>query len=277
MSSRDASLPFYRLPVTFHLSSLLTPETRHRLIRQRQLERSQGQSEYSHETTTTASPLGHARALAVASNIVQHYRSTHRPDSLFITPDQLIETISAAGCQNWVLMGLYGYVGYLPEPRATQDIDLLIAHDEVETAINAILGRWPALEDERNPVVIRFRDPNEVGVDGEAKVVIDLMLPNDALYEAVIDRYHHVDEASGHRLPIIEAALAAKYSALVSPYRLFVRKQQDAVDFRRIVQANSQRVDRDIAHELAELIFPGGGDDILEFIDCSINDLPFEI
>ena len=59
-----------------------------------------------------------------------------------------------------------------------------------------------------------------------------------------------VDDHFGVRITAIldgkrrEAALAAKYSAIVSPYREWVRKQQDAVDLRRIVLPDPDRIDR---------------------------------
>ncbi len=236
-----------------------------------------GQTNFSHEDPVPGSPLGHAAGYRIASNIVRHYRTTHRPHSMFITPDELIQTIAGAGVDRWVLMGLYGYVGYLPQPRATQDVDILIDNEQIDTALAALLKRWPSLQPDIGPIVIRLRDPGEIGVDGEVKVVIDLMRPTDALYEAILDHHHILDSDTGHRVPIIEAALAAKYSAIVSPYRDMAKKNFDAGDFRNIAKGNSTRIDRDIAHQLAELIYPGGGQEILEFIDLSLNDQPFPV
>ena len=101
-------------------------------------------------------------------------------------PQQVIEVLRAAGIKKWMLMGLYGYVGYLAAPRATQDVDILIASDECEAAIQAITRRWPKLIVDREAVVIRFRDPGEVAIDGETKQVIDLMLPSDECYTAIL-------------------------------------------------------------------------------------------
>lgn len=221
--------------------------------------------------------MGHAAGFRIASNIVHHYRTTHRPTSMFITPDELIDTIVKAGVDRWVLMGLYGYVGYLPQPRATQDVDVLIDHDQIDNALAAVLQRWPSLVPESGQIVIRLRDPGEIAMDGETKVVIDLIRPTDSLYEAILDHHHILDPETGHRLPIIEAALAAKYSAIVSPYRDIAKKNFDAGDFRNIVKGNPTRIDRDLAHHLAEFIFPGGGEEILEFIDLSLNDKPFPV
>ena len=149
-------------------------------------------------------------------------------------PQPLIQVLREAGVKRWVLMGLYGYVGYLAMPRATQDVDILIDENELELAVSAILIRWPALQVDRQEVVVRFRDPGEVSITGEVMQVIDLMLPSNGCYQAVLDQYHRVDEATGNRIPIIEAACASKFAAIVSPYRQWDRKQQDAVDLRSI-------------------------------------------
>lgn len=47
-----------------------------------------------------------------------------------ITPQQVIDVFNAAGVKSWVLMGLHGYVGYMPQPRATQDVDVMVRHSE---------------------------------------------------------------------------------------------------------------------------------------------------
>lgn len=72
---------------------------------------------YDHGMPTEA--VGHAHGLDIANHITQNFRETWRPQSMKITPQQVIEAIVAGGVENWVLMGLYGYVGYLSQPRAT--------------------------------------------------------------------------------------------------------------------------------------------------------------
>ncbi len=71
--------------------------------------------------------------------------------------------------------------------------------------------------------------------------------------------------------------MAAKYSALVSPYWEWVKKAYDAGDLRSIILTNQQSIDRNEAHRLGELIFPGGGDELLEFIQLAIDQKPFPV
>ncbi len=116
-----------------------------------------------------------------------------------------------------------------------------------------------------------------MAIDGETKQVIDLMLPSDECYTAILNKYHHIDPLTGYPIPLLEAAMASKYSALVSPYRQWVRKQQDAVDLTSIIVPNPDRIDRDLVFEIAEHISPGAGTELLEFIDLAINNKPFPI
>ncbi len=234
-------------------------------------------AEASHDQGMPTQAVGHAQGLEIASEITLNFRETWRPQSMKITPQQVIEAIVAGGVRNWVLMGLYGYVGYLSQPRATQDVDVMVARDERDLAVAAISKRWPKLEIRDSPIVVRFADPGETHGGQAPQVVIDIMLPNDECQLSILNDCVRIDPATGHRLPTREAAMAAKYSAIVSPYREWVRKQQDAVDFRRIVLPDHDLVDHKEAHRLGELIFPGGGDELLEFIQLAIDQKPFPV
>ena len=195
-----------------------------------------------------------------------------------ITPQQVIDAIVEVGVEDWVLMGLYGYVGYLAQPRATQDVDVMIGLDEKDLAIGAILDNWPMLEmRDQSPIVVRFADPGETHGGQAPQVVIDLMLPNDECQLAILRDRFVIDPETGHRKPTREAALASKYSAIVSPYRDWNRKQQDAVDLRSIILPDHESIDREAAFELAELIFEGAGAELLEFIQLAIDDKPFPV
>ena len=62
-----------------------------------------------------------------------------------IKPAEVMSCLRAAGVENWCLMGLHGYVGYLPMPRATQDVGIMVPHNQKRKAVKAIIGRWPDL------------------------------------------------------------------------------------------------------------------------------------
>jgi hypothetical protein len=124
---------------------------------------------------TTA--VGHEYGLRLSSRLTRDYRKLHRKLAIDITPQPVIDVLVNAGVKKWVLMGLHGYVGYMADPRATQDVDILVAAREKKKAVEAIKSAWPTLLVEEYPVVVRFRDPNDLGSDGQPKPTIDLMLP----------------------------------------------------------------------------------------------------
>jgi hypothetical protein len=156
-------------------------------------------------------------------------------------------------------------------------VDILVGDEEIEQTLTAIQQHWPALIVERTPVVIRCLDPGEVAIDGKLKQVIDLMRPTDQLYQHVLKIEHRTDPSSSYRIPTLAGAIAAKYSAIVSPYRQWERKQQDAVDLRNLILPNLKKIDRQQLHQLGELVYPGGGDELLEFLQLAIDHKPFPV
>jgi hypothetical protein len=234
-------------------------------------------TDFSHDVGLPTKPVGHRSGIMTSTAIIRSYRKDHRRESQHVEPQAVIEVLQQAQIRRWVLMGLYGYVGYLANPRATQDVDILVSEDEIEQVIEAICKRWPNLIVDRREVVVRFRDPGEIAIDGEMKQVIDAMLPSNPVYQAILDRFHATDEATGHNIPTIEAACASKFAALVSPYRDWNKKQQDAVDLRSIMGPNALTLDRTLLKELGDLVYPGGGSELLEFLQLTLDKKPFPV
>ena len=103
---------------------MFTPE--YLALRRRLLEQAPGANWDSHDEYSPQCPSGHARGIEVSTRLTSLFRSQVRKHCMDITPQQVIDVIVAAGVTNWVLMGLHGYVGYLPEPPATQDVDVMV-------------------------------------------------------------------------------------------------------------------------------------------------------
>ena len=194
-----------------------------------------------------------------------------------ITPMEVMDCLRVAGVQNWCLMGLHGYVGYLPMPRATQDVDVMVLHNQKQKAIKAISSRWPTLEKEESEPVVRFYDPGELDRDGNKVPVIGLMLPWGPFQETILKEHVLTDKATGTRYPTAEAAIVAKYAALVSPSRKLERKEQDASDLRKLILANQMEYDAFSIQSLAGQVWEGGAEEILRFIDCALNEKAFPV
>ena len=143
--------------------------------------------------------------------------------------------------------------------------------------MTAIHTTWPTLEVVELPELVRFLDPNDKGPDGRGKPVIDVMMPLASFQQTILKEFVVVDPKTGHRLPMLEGALVAKYAPMVSLTRSREKKEFDAGDFRRIARTNKDTINRDRLHRLAEEVFLGTGDEILQFLELSYTDEAFPI
>ena len=67
------------------------------------------------------------------------------------------------------------------------------------------------------------------------------------------------------KIPTLEMALAMKFGPMVSPNRADGKKRQDAADFTLIV-AGHPEIDLEMLAEFGELVYPGGGKEIVELV-----------
>ena len=222
-------------------------------------------------------PSGHEYGVRTSSRLIRQYRELHRKLAMDITPQPVIDVLVKAGVKKWVLMGLHGYVGYLPEPRATQDVDIMVAASERKRAVKAIQTAWPTLIVETYSEVIRFKDPNDPDLKGNPRPTIDIMLPWAEFQQTILKEFVTTEKKTKHRIPTLEAALVAKYAAMVSAMRQFERKEQDAVDFRRIVRANCDLINRESLRRLAAQVWESGADEIERFLDIAMSNKPFAL
>jgi hypothetical protein len=222
-------------------------------------------------------PAGHAYAIRKSTQLTSYTKRQQREAAMDITPQDVIDVLNSAGVKNWVLMGLHGYVGYMPNPRATQDVDIMVPYSSRPKAMKAIATRWPELLVHELSQVTRFLDPIDLDAQGKPKPIVDLMHPWSPFQELILKEFVVVDPETQHRLPTLEAALVSKYAALVSPYRDREKREYDAGDFRRLVRANCERIRTDDLRRLAGLVWEGGADEIGGFIEIALSDKPFPI
>ncbi len=222
-------------------------------------------------------PVGHEYGIRTTTRLIRNYRELHRREAMDITPQQVIDVLVKGGVKKWVLMGLHGYAGYLADPRSTQDVDVMVAPSERKRAVKAISAAWPTLLITQCDVVVRFRDPNDLDHRGDPKPTIDIMLPWGKFQQTILKEFVKIDRATKHRIPRLEAALVAKYAAMISIFRDLEKKEQDAVDFRRMVRANFENIDRDPLRRLADEVWEGGADEIERFLDIAMSNRPFAL
>ena len=160
-------------------------------------------------------------------------------------------------------------------PRATQDVDVMVPYSEKKLATNAICEAWPALEVTEVSQVVRFRDPDDLDSDGNPKPVIDIMLPWGEYQETILSDHVVIDEATGDRIPTIEAAIVSKYAAIISPHREIENREYDSGDLRRLVKANYAEIDQHVLEKLAGQVWEHGSEDIRRFVQRALAGQPF--
>src|SRR5262245_7433510 len=174
-----------------------------------------------------------------------------------ITPDEVIGVLNRAKI-SFVLVGLHGLAGWLKEPRATQDVDVIVALKQVKKAVKLLLEVFPSLQADDQEVVVRLRDKTT------GDVHIDVMKPIQPPHR---DIFKNTVEAGSKRLPYrvpsLEMALVLKFAPMISLTRADKDKYQDAHDFILLVEKNLD-LDLEKLEKLGELVYNGGGKEILE-------------
>lgn len=195
----------------------------------------------------------HARSLATSSALSEFYVPN------LITPPEVIRVLNEAKVR-FMLLGAHGLAGWMGKARATEDVDVLVATRGHKKALRALLARFPHLQADDQEVVTRLRDP-ETGT-----VVIDVMKTNQPLYRDALKHTHTV-ESWGQRfhIPSLELALTTKFAAMISLTRADRDKFQDARDFMYMIDTNPN-IDVAKLHTLGQLVYNGGGDEIVEMV-----------
>jgi hypothetical protein len=183
--------------------------------------------------------------------------SLYVPD--LIEPLQVIGVLNAAGVR-FMLVGAHCIGGWTQKPRATEDVDVLVAARGHKKAVQALLAAFPQLQAEDHPVVTRLRER------ATGTVRIDVMKPNQTLYRDALKHTHPVQSGGQtYAIPSLEMALAMKFSAMISLTRADDKKLFDAGDFIRIVKANPD-IDLKKLHALGQLVYNGGGAEVVEMV-----------
>ena len=196
-------------------------------------------------------PDVHARSLATSTALSEYYV----PD--LIPPLEVIRVLNRAGVR-FVLAGTHGLGGWTKKPRATEDVDVLVAARGYRKALAALLAAFPRLEAEDHQTVTRLRER------ASKTVRIDVIKANQGVYRAALKNTYAVQSGGQtYNVPSLELALAMKFAALTSLTRGLADKHMDAADFMRMARA-SPVIDLKRLHTLGELIYGGGGDEVVK-------------
>lgn len=199
----------------------------------------------------------HLQALHMSSELTRWFRRVREPNVEKVTAEGVIAALNRAGI-NPVLMGTHGLIGYRSEPRATQDVDVLVTKKDARKAVSVLEREYPYLEVYDGSVVTRLVDPVSL------KVVIDVMKPTSQVMKLVFR--HSLKIGRTHRIPALEMALACKFVAMLAPNRRQEKRLVDLSDFIDVVRNNRTSLDLDKLERLANLAHPRGGATILRMV-----------
>lgn len=200
----------------------------------------------------------HLESLRTSDELTRWFRHAREPWVEKVSAEGVIAALHRAGI-NPVLMGTHGLVGYRSEPRATQDVDVLVTKKVASKGV-AVLGQeYPYLEVNSGTAVTRMLDPVS------KKVMIDVMKPTTRLMTLVFR--HNIKIGSRHRIPALEMALACKFAAMRAPNRRQDKQLLDLADFIDVVHYNRATLDLGKLQRLADLAQPRGGTTILALIE----------
>lgn len=174
-----------------------------------------------------------------------------------IAPSAVSAVLENAGV-SFVLVGTYGVGGWIKKPRATQDVDVVMAAKHHKKAIKALLEAFPRLDADDHEVVTCLRNR------ATHAVAIEVMKPNQQPYRAVFKHTHTFSsEGQTFRIPSLEMALTMKFADMISLQRPLADKYQDAHDFMYMIKSNPEIALVQLK-ELGDLVCRGGGQEILE-------------
>ena len=170
----------------------------------------------------------------------------------------------------FVLTGAHAIGGWTGRPRDTQDVDILVKGGRNHgRAVNAIKELYPELE------VRNFAGVTGFFIPDEKQSVIDVTYPHRAdIEETLAHPLWTENKALGlrYRIPTLEAALANKYGAMLTPSRELEKRLVDMADFGWMVKHSMDPGQRPIDLQklafLGEKVWPGGGgEEILRLVE----------
>jgi len=160
----------------------------------------------------------------------------------------------------YVLIGGHMLAYYTGTARATVDVDFIIGGADFERASKAIHKTYAQFKPHDRSYHVTYDTKKPHTKDPER---IDLVKDDFPLFKAVIQKYCVTLRAKKQvvKIPTIEAAIALKFAASISPNRGDENKPVDSADLLRLIRT-TPRLDEKALWTLGELIYRGGGKEL---------------
>ena len=202
--------------------------------------------------------LSHGEAVRECASLTLRYRKMWSMEKAIVDLDRILAALTAKRVP-FVLTGAHGISGWTGRPRATEDVDILVKGGRnFVRAVHVIRELYPLLEARRFAGVTGFFPP------GKRESVIDVTYPHRPDNAETLRTAIWVEERNQrYRIPSLEAALANKYGAMLTPTRDAGKRGQDGVDFYFMVKHSTDEgrepIDLARLEALGEMVWPGGG------------------
>lgn len=181
-----------------------------------------------------------------------------------VSPRDVVLQLTSVGA-NYVLIGGHMLSFYTGNPRATVDVDVIVSATHVKKAVEAVSRAYPVLDTEDLIYNVRFKSRAK-GKSTEPER-IDIVRSNTPLFERIIKKYTVSIESGSDTLclPTVEAAIALKFAAAISPNRGDEKRPQDRADLMLMITRN-RMLDQADLKELGDLAYAGGGSELVALV-----------
>lgn len=166
---------------------------------------------------------------------------------------------------SYVLIGGHMLSFYTGTARATVDVDFIIGGAHFTRAAKAIDKAFSQFKHNDRIYHVTY-DSKKSGLKDPER--IDLVRDGFPLFREVVQRYCHTIRASKHtvKVPTVEAAIALKFAASISPNRGDEKKPVDNADLLRLVRSRSN-LDITALSKLGDLVYRGGGKELVSIVE----------
>jgi len=193
-------------------------------------------------------------------NLLNSHKLSKQSIADVINPLEIVELFEESGL-SYVLIGGHMLAYYTNNPRATVDVDFIIAEGDFNNAIDIVSTRYSALLLNDKIYHVTFDSIETDDFDPER---IDLIKDGFPLFKRVLKSLAATKEKI--KIPNIEAAIALKFAASISPNRAEGDKLIDQADLINLIKTN-HKLNENTLLLLAECIYIGGGNELLQVIN----------
>lgn len=166
---------------------------------------------------------------------------------------------------SYVLIGGHMLSYYTGTARATVDVDFIIGGADFERASRAINEAYTQFKYHNRVYHVTYDTYKKHSRDPER---IDLIKDGFPLFKAVVQKFCVAirTEKLVIKIPTIEAAIALKFAASISPNRGDENKPVDNADLMRLIRIK-YNLDEQTLLALGELVYSGGGKELVAVVN----------